>query len=87
MARPKHAPIAIVGKNIPAGTYRACEDDEKISVLNTPTIMPNVQAVKKTFIAAVRISKKIFCHRAVGLRSLVRYDKYERICTHLHRPW
>ena len=32
------------------------------------TIMPNVHAVRKTLMVAVRMSRKTFCHSAVGLQ-------------------
>lgn len=67
-ARPRDAPIAIVGRKIPAGTL--CS----ISVYSSRyhsfpqlTIMPKVHAVSPIFMAAVSIRRKIFSTRAFGL--------------------
>ena len=69
-ARPRHAPIAIVGKNIPAGicsvimsVYR-----KRATTPRTQTIIPKVQAAVISFNAAVKSSRKMFCPAAVGLK-------------------
>lgn len=69
-ARPRHAPTAIVGKNIPAGicsvimsVYR-----KRATTPRTQTIIPKVQAAVISFNAAVKSSRKMFCPAAVGLK-------------------
>lgn len=48
--RPKQAPIAMVGKNIPAGIRS-----------------PNVHAVRTILATAVKVKRKTFAQKAVGL--------------------
>ena len=66
-ARPRQAPIAMVGRKIPAGTYQGLSA-MKLTGTSERTIMPNVHAVRKTLMVAVRMSRKTFCHSAVGLQ-------------------
>jgi hypothetical protein len=69
MARPKHAPIPIVGRKIPAGIFvsRLVEHEERGMTLKSPTIMPKVHEVRTTLRTAVRINRKTFSRVAVGL--------------------
>lgn len=67
-ARPRHAPTAIVGRNIPAGIYSQCDFREDGYLLqNLLTIIPNVHAVRTSFIPAVRMRRNTFAQIAVLL--------------------
>lgn len=75
IARPKQAPIAIVGMKIPAGIYVDRPNGSTeilIGKLSRRTIMPKVQAVKTIFVPAVSMSKKTLYHSALGLRNAKR---------------
>ena len=67
-ARPSDAPIAIVGRKIPAGTYELSLTLAEVRKIIF-TIIPNVQAVKAIFRNAVTVRRKTFSHMAVGLVS------------------
>ena len=72
-ARPREAPIAIVGRKIPAGTWN--DPFEHPLLFARPdrtyfcrlTIIPNVHAVNPILVIAVRVRRKIFSHIALGL--------------------
>ena len=67
MALPRQAPIAIVGKKIPAGTYNTSKRCITRVYRNEPTIIPKLHAVKNTLVRAVRTKRNTLRHIAVGL--------------------
>ena len=79
-ARPRHAPMAIVGRNIPAGICSMIMSmyGKGTTTPRTQTIIPKVQAASSSFIAAVKSNKKMFCPAAVGLR--IQLNKILRDC-------
>jgi hypothetical protein len=72
--------MAIVGKKIPAGTCLKIKD-ATTCISGGFTIIPNVHAVSRIFMNAVRMSRNTFSHIAVGLDSngsLSRHEGKER---------
>ena len=67
MALPRQAPIAIVGKKIPAGICNVSVRNEKSPPIEQPTIIPKLHAVKNTLMKAVRTNRNMLRHNAVGL--------------------
>lgn len=92
-ALPRDAPIAMVGKKIPAGTW------ERTSIIRnhftdlkarTHTIIPKVQAVKPILTTAVNTNRKIFSNNADGLvwcHTSDSRNEDEATRTYLHKPW
>lgn len=72
-ARPKDAPIAMVGRKIPAGTCADAFSGQKRKAFAFLTIIPNVHAVRAILVTAVKTKRKTFSPSAFGLQ----YDKAE----------
>ena len=66
-ARPRQAPMVIVGRKIPAGTYKVLRIIIGVPPNDARTIIPNVHAVNPILTSAVSTRRNTFAQIAVGL--------------------